>query len=961
MSQVKSPLWDKNFLSTLDVQRDREVYARVTALTFDEYPIERIEGLVTGGSINIDGSSAIRRTCSLQMVAKDLDINNYYWGLKSKFRLEIGLKNTIKNLFQDETNKVKWGDLYSDNIIWYPQGIYVITSFNTTQNTQNYTVNVTGKDKMCFLNGNMGGNLPASIDFGTEEYYDAETQETTYTQIPIERIIREGVHTYAKEPYHNIVINDLDAAAVELLEYRGDAPLYLLREVDGTNANLDQFTNYTLNGDMKVQFYDKNLNQLNTVCRLSEIAAKGGCYDPRVELDGSTDGKNSTIVKFLNEDEKPTGKYYSIAKVEYGQTAGYRYTDLTYAGDLISSIGEAFTSILDKIKAMLGEFEYFYDLDGRFVFQKKKTYTQTSWNNIVKIGDQEYVESAAHTSSSVYKFEDSILITSFQNNPNLSNLKNDYSIWGQRDGTLKAKIPIHYRYAIDIKPTIYKQITISSNNNDLIGFNAKHPDTPLTPREAVDCVIFVSNDYQGDLVVDGEKVKQYDWRELIYQMALDYFTYNQLDCYTSALIQANPETCFSGTTGYEQYYTDLQGFWRQLYNPEPEADFVDYDTSAVEESFKALDEKGQDTDLRIRRKYTEIKMSDDTDFSSIGYNNIWALIDVEYEKGKNRYELHPWIDAIKLEGYLQDPSPIEYYRTGPMDEEGNIKYVLMEELNTRKNCLKTDVYILEDGQYHNPYKCKNRFADILGLYTFEDNDEQYYLISELDMPLQKLYIDNNKYFRYLYQSRLELDGSGVIENTLPIQYNIKYFGEYYNYIIDKNEDNMYWNKMINDNPSSLNFWFDFLDANSELGEFSTIAVGDRTKVVNDNKVTSIYFRQVPNLIFSTKEDWAKREQKDEGYTVVFMTGNMANMFSISSQGKSAQDKLDELIYDYSYCIESVTIQAVPVYYLQPNTRIFVRDDMSKINGEYIISKISLPLAYSGTMSITATKAPTRIN
>ena len=47
-------------------------------------------------------------------------------------------------------------------------------------------------------------------------------------------------------------------------------------------------------------------------------------------------------------------------------------------------------------------------------------------------------------------------------------------------------------------------------------------------------------------------------------------------------------------------------------------------------------------------------------------------------------------------------------------------------------------------------------------------------------------------------------------------------------------------------------------------------------------------------------------------------------------------------------------------YLSPNTRIFVRDDQSKINGEYIVSKMTIPLAYNGIMSITATKAPERI-
>jgi hypothetical protein len=52
----------------------------------------------------------------------------------------------------------------------------------------------------------------------------------------------------------------------------------------------------------------------------------------------------------------------------YGSIVGYRQTDLVYAGDLIENVGEAITSVLDKIKNMLGDFEYFYDLDGRFIF-----------------------------------------------------------------------------------------------------------------------------------------------------------------------------------------------------------------------------------------------------------------------------------------------------------------------------------------------------------------------------------------------------------------------------------------------------------------------------------------------------------------------------------------------------------------------------------------------------------------
>jgi hypothetical protein len=84
--------------------------------------------------------------------------------------------------------------------------------------------------------------------------------------------------------------------------------------------------------------------------------------------------------------------------------------------------------------------------------------------------------------------------------------------------------------------------------------------------------------------------------------------------------------------------------------------------------------------------------------------------------------------------------------------------------------------------------------------------------------------------------------------------------------------------------------------------------------------------------------------------------NIEAFFTLSAQGKSAKDKLDELLYQHSYCIESVSITSLPIYYLQPNTRIYIYDEQTGIDGEYVVSKITIPLAYNGTMSITATKA-----
>jgi hypothetical protein len=66
-------IYDKNFLRALDEYKHKEVFAKIIFLSFDENPIEEISGKVTSGSINIDGASAVRRTCSLSMVAQEIN------------------------------------------------------------------------------------------------------------------------------------------------------------------------------------------------------------------------------------------------------------------------------------------------------------------------------------------------------------------------------------------------------------------------------------------------------------------------------------------------------------------------------------------------------------------------------------------------------------------------------------------------------------------------------------------------------------------------------------------------------------------------------------------------------------------------------------------------------------------------------------------------------------------------
>lgn len=843
-------LLDEEFLVNLLSAPERRLFARVATLDINELPIEQIEGRVSGGSINVDGTSSVRRTCSLTMISNNVNITDFYWGLRSKFKLEIGVQNKLTNpLYSPDST------IYPE-VVWFPCGVFILNSFNVSKNTNSCNISLSGKDKMCMLNGEIGGSINAQTDFGQEEviqrkmipvdfdtegypenssilmsrnyyikddsgdiviedisykqifspeglfslsneyvqhqryainnsnydtYYTLSHTETapntyyslkelytidetcTINHINLRKIITEALHTYAQEPYHNIVINDLSNYGLEQLTYKGDKEAYIFYKIDENNkidinqCNLAFADNLTTN--VKDQINDQ---QPFKFVNFSDLTP-------------STPAADYTKVNIAGQD-------YIVAKIAFGEDLGYRLTELTYPGELILSAGESLTSLLDKIKNMLGDFEYFYDVDGRFIFQRKRTYVNTSWSQIVNNGDEFYTTYANALNKISFNFEGNRLITAITNAPVLNNVRNDFTVWGKKKLVSGAEIPIHARYAIDRKPTFYKNL------------NGQ---------------VFIADSYSqidGDDTTSPVKV---DWRELIYQMALDYFKLGLKDeenfLYNVGLNNKNYYP--SGKTGYEQYYTDLQEFWRLLYKPNYQP--------AIKHSGEYQEEIKQETGS------------------------------VYYTKGKK------WVDTSTLE----DP---EYYY------------------------LKTD-----------------------------DNDKSLFAVE------------------------------------------------------DEEDPRLWWNVNIFNDPGALLFWFDFLDQGEELAQFSVSQIGDRPKVTNNDKASAICFKNIPTIILrdsSIKDNLNYQEIKQEfsGYQFIQMRKGLMNYFSISAQGTSVKTEIDNLLYQHGYCAENITITALPIYYLQPNTRVYVCDKDTQTNGEYIVTRYTIPLTYNGTMSITANKAPDRL-
>ena len=493
-------LKDSAFLKKFDELKLKEQYVKLIVLTFDEMPIQEIQGKVTGGNLTLDGSSGMRRTGNLSMVAdeyeNDLTDTKHLLSINKKVEVLIGFVNTT--------------DEYTEyNMLWFPQGTYVIISPNISHNSDGINISLTLHDKMALLNGECGGTLPASVTFNEIEDID-EDGNIQVTEPTIYQIIQELVNHFGGEQLGKIIISDIDSKIKKVMKWTGSTPLYLYQEpaADGTIYNSFS-TNY------------------------NELAAR--------QAQG-----HGTIKEF-----------------SYGQDIGYILTDFVYPGELVGNAGDTVVTILDQIKNTLGNYEYFYDIDGNFRFQEIKNYLNTSYSTFLinEINADNYL--VDYTSGkSVYTFEDANIIQSYSNSPQYQQIKNDFLVWGKRTSIDGKDVPIRYHLAIDSKPTI---------GNSYKVFFFTDPDDGIT--KAKKPVEFASKSNFPDKGETGIYYYAAD-TGIIYKWATDAKTYEQTS-YTIETIKATDyrtELYMAGVASEpfgldsNYYYTELKNEWPKLYD-----------------------------------------------------------------------------------------------------------------------------------------------------------------------------------------------------------------------------------------------------------------------------------------------------------------------------------------------------------------------------------------------------------
>lgn len=489
-------LKDSSFLKSFDSIRNKEQYVKITVLNFEEKPIQAIEGRVTGGTLNLDGNSAVRRTCNLSMVATDYEndltnINNLL-SINKKIELEIGFLNTTT--------------YYTNfDIIWFPLGVFVITAPSISHATDGVNISLQLKDKMCLLNGECGGILPASVTFHEYETVD-ENGQYVIVQPTIYQIIQELVNHYGGEQLAKIIISDVDTRIKKVMKWVGSTPFYII--------------SHAVNGEIQ--------------------------YIP------TTDANEAAAAS-------------SYKKYEYGSDIGYIYTDFIYPGELIGDAGNSVCTILDKIKDTLGNYEYFYDINGNFVFQEIKNYLNTSQSTIEldKITNGDYLMDMSK-GKAVYQFDDCTLFTSCSNSPQYSMIKNDFIVWGIREDAEGNTFPIRYHLAIDKKPTIgneYNVFFYTDKNDNLVKAKCpiEYPNSSQFPKVGMQEVFYMD--------MSTKKIYEWDTINKVYnEITVGLKTIKTTDWRTELYLQGSVAEPLGRDSNY--YYTELKNEWPKLYDTE---------------------------------------------------------------------------------------------------------------------------------------------------------------------------------------------------------------------------------------------------------------------------------------------------------------------------------------------------------------------------------------------------------
>lgn len=156
-----------------------------------------------------------------------------------------------------------------------------------------------------------------------------------------------------------------------------------------------------------------------------------------------------------------------------------------------------------------------------------------------------------------------------------------------------------------------------------------------------------------------------------------------------------------------------------------------------------------------------------------------------------------------------------------------------------------------------------------------------------------------------------------------------------------------------------NYYLDFIDPQeSQLGEFCVQNIGRRTQVTVNDDINCLFQPDIPDIVFLNVDDddfQAKREEcQKAGQPYTQVRGELYTGFSTGGYKNGAFDQIKYELYVHTTYQKSLSLVALPAFYLQPNTRVTLNDKTTNTYGDFMVTNISLPLG-SGNMSVTCSQ------
>lgn len=229
----------------------------------------------------------------------------------------------------------------------------------------------------------------------------------------------------------------------------------------------------------------------------------------------------------------------NFTKYQNGDNIGYILSKYYYADKLILEAGNTVQTLLNKIvTGALNNYEYYYDVDGNFIFQQKKNYLNTQYTPLHDLHSIDYLKNFSDTKYT-YIIKNNQQNITIQNSPKYDNIKNDFIALGTKSLGNGIAMTLKYHVVIEKRPQpqfvrSYMYYNLKTNKYEF--YEGRQSFSP-------------------NLELIGEKAPEddYEWREEIYRQALVKYSNNEvLTSYESELITKNN----SGKDLWRTLYSD---------------------------------------------------------------------------------------------------------------------------------------------------------------------------------------------------------------------------------------------------------------------------------------------------------------------------------------------------------------------------------------------------------------------